>query len=116
MLESGLRFFCSSSLDSGPWINSACPISAGDDCARQGRPSLEWKEEVWPGGFRARMAARADVCMNCTSAVEQTWDIQDSQGQTLALDFRESFLKPLELFPLRSQAVLDKRRVPRIFR
>jgi hypothetical protein len=39
--------------------------------------------------------------------VEQMWHAEDGQGQILVLAFRSKSIKPLQLFPLRSEAVID---------
>ena len=46
------------------------------------------------------------------SAVELTWHITDSQGQIMALSFRQKNLKHFKVFPLRSEAELREGQHP----
>ena len=39
------------------------------------------------------------------AAVERIWNMEDNQGQILALALRKKAQKPFQLFPLRSEAV-----------
>jgi len=53
-------------------------------------------------------ADAAERCLEYT-AVERMWQMQDSQGQILALAFRQKSSKPCKVFPLRSEAATRPR-------
>ena len=61
---------------------------------------------------RARLHApgvsppKSRCCLSLVTAVERIWHIYDSQSQILALALGGTPLKPMKLFPLRSEASL----------